>query len=90
MKAINSQMPISSLNQAEKANVFARIKQLLKSQDAVLIAHYYVDADIQQLADESGGCVADSLQMAQFGYAHSAKTLIVAGVRFMGEDSENS
>lgn len=39
----------------------SRIKQLLKQQDAVLIAHYYVDAEIQRLAEETGGHVSDSL-----------------------------
>ncbi len=53
-----------------------------------MIAHYYTDADIQELADESGGCVADSLAMAEFGLQHPAQTLVVAGVRFMGETAK--
>ena len=61
-----------------------RIKTLLQERDAVIIAHYYVDAAIQALAEETGGCVADSLAMAKFGVAHPAQTLLVAGVRFMG------
>ena len=72
---------------AEKAAKI-RIKQLLESLDAVLVAHFYTDPVIQQLADETGGCVADSLEMARFGTRHSAKTLIVAGVRFMGETAK--
>lgn len=64
------------------------IKQLLKEQDAVLIAHFYTHSDIQRLADETGGCVSDSLDMARFGHSHPAKTLIVAGVRFMGETAK--
>ncbi|MGC7407242.1 quinolinate synthase NadA, partial [Pandoraea pneumonica] len=56
--------------------------------EAVLVAHYYVDADLQDLAEETGGCVSDSLEMARFGRDHSAKTLIVAGVRFMGETAK--
>jgi quinolinate synthase len=55
---------------------------------AVLVAHYYVDAELQELADETGGCVADSLEMARFGRDHAAQTLIVAGVRFMGETAK--
>ena len=66
----------------------ARIKQLLKSRDAVLVAHYYTDPEIQALAEETGGCVSDSLEMARFGRDHSAKTLIVAGVKFMGETAK--
>lgn len=65
-----------------------RIKQLLKEQNAVLVAHYYTDADLQILADETGGFVSDSLDMARFGNEHSASTLVVAGVRFMGETAK--
>jgi quinolinate synthase len=54
----------------------------------VLVAHYYVDADLQDLAEETGGCVSDSLEMARFGRDHPAKTLVVAGVRFMGETAK--
>jgi quinolinate synthase len=54
----------------------------------VLVAHYYVDADVQDLAEETGGCVADSLEMARFGKHHPAATLVVAGVRFMGETAK--
>lgn len=76
------------LSGAERAATFDRIKRKLREQDAVLVAHYYVDDDIQDLADESGGFVADSLEMARFGYEHPAKTVIVAGVRFMGETAK--
>ena len=72
----------------EKASLKERIKKLLKEKDAVLVAHYYVDAEIQKLAEETGGTVADSLEMARFGNAHSANTLVVAGVRFMGETAK--
>ncbi|MYM93411.1 quinolinate synthase NadA [Duganella vulcania] len=65
-----------------------RIKRLLKEKEAVLVSHYYVDADLQDLAEETGGCVSDSLEMARFGRDHPAKTLVVAGVRFMGETAK--
>ena len=65
-----------------------RARALLKEKGAVLVAHYYVDADLQDLAEETGGCVSDSLEMARFGRDHSAKTLVVAGVRFMGETAK--
>jgi quinolinate synthase len=65
-----------------------KIKKLLKEKNAAIIAHYYVDADIQQLADETGGIVADSLDMAKFGAECKAETLVVAGVRFMGETAK--
>jgi quinolinate synthase len=72
----------------QKAAVKAKIAQKLKEQDAVLVAHYYVDRDLQELAEETGGYVSDSLDMARFGSEHPAKTLIVAGVRFMGETAK--
>ena len=73
---------------AERAALKARAKTLLAHHDAVLVAHYYVDGDLQDLALETGGCVADSLEMARFGREHAAKTLVVAGVRFMGETAK--
>ncbi|TYK64532.1 quinolinate synthase NadA [Colwellia echini] len=65
-----------------------RIKKLLIEKNAVLIAHYYTDPVIQALAEETGGCVSDSLEMARFGNTHEATTLIVAGVKFMGETAK--
>lgn len=76
------------LSDIEKQEYKARIKQLLKEKEAVLVAHYYTDPEIQALAEETGGCVSDSLEMARFGRDHPAKTLIVAGVKFMGETSK--
>jgi quinolinate synthase len=66
----------------------AQIKSLLKQHNAVLVAHYYTDPEVQALAEETGGCVSDSLEMARFGKQHPATTLIVAGVRFMGETAK--
>ena len=78
----------SHLTGPQKAVVIGRIKQLLVEKDVTLVAHYYVDGDIQDLAMETGGYVADSLEMARFGKNHSAQNLIVAGVRFMGETAK--
>jgi len=66
----------------------ASIKQQLIDHNATLVAHYYTSPEIQSLAEETGGCVADSLEMARFGKTHNADTLIVAGVKFMGETSK--
>lgn len=66
----------------------AKIKALLKEHNAVLVAHYYTDPEVQALAEETGGCVSDSLEMARFGKNHPAQTLIVAGVKFMGETAK--
>jgi quinolinate synthase len=72
----------------EREALITGIKVLLEEKDAVLVAHYYTDEDLQTIADETGGCVADSLEMARFGNRHPATTLIVAGVRFMGETAK--
>ena len=76
------------LTPSERERLRDRIKRLLREQDAVLVAHYYVDAELQRLADETGGHVSDSLDMARFGRQHPARTLVVAGVRFMGETAK--
>jgi len=72
----------------EKTELIARIKRLLQEQDAVLVAHYYVHEDLQDIAEATGGIVSDSLDMANFGHHHPAKRIIVAGVRFMGETAK--
>jgi len=72
----------------DKAALIAEIKALLIEKDAVLVAHYYTEPELQALAEETGGCVADSLEMARFGRDHPASTLVVAGVRFMGETAK--
>ncbi len=79
---------IAPLGTERRRELIERIKNLLREKDAVLVAHYYTDADIQKIADETGGMVADSLEMARFGNRHPATTLVVAGVRFMGETAK--
>ena len=76
------------LSAGERDSLRTEIRQLLKANDAVLVAHYYTDAEIQTLADETGGYVSDSLDMARFCHEHPASTLVVAGVRFMGETAK--
>jgi quinolinate synthase len=72
----------------EKPALIERARKLLKERDAVLVAHYYVHPDLQDLAQSSGGTVSDSLEMARFAHEHPAGTIVVAGVRFMGETSK--
>ena len=72
----------------KREDLINKIKELLKEKDAVLVAHYYTHADLQELAEETGGFVSDSLDMARFGKEHAASTLMVAGVRFMGETAK--
>jgi quinolinate synthase len=74
---------------ADQQNIVRQqIKQLLIDKNAVIVAHYYTDPLIQALAEETGGVVADSLEMARFGSRHDADTLIVVGVKFMGETAK--
>lgn len=80
--------PPELLSSERKAELTAQIRQQLVAQNAVIVAHYYTDPLIQALAEESGGVVADSLEMARFGSQHEASTLIVAGVKFMGETAK--
>lgn len=80
--------PLLHLDPARKAEIIIRIKQLLKEKNATIIAHYYVDDALQSLADETDGFVGDSLEMAKFGSNSSANTLVVAGVKFMGETAK--
>ena len=72
----------------EKPALVERARRLLQERDAVLVAHYYVHPDLQDLAQSSGGTVSDSLEMARFGHDHPGKTVVVAGVRFMGETAK--
>jgi quinolinate synthase len=79
---------VEDIDAIQRKELTTRIKRLLKAQNAVIVAHYYTDPHIQQLADETGGHVSDSLDMARFGHDHPAATLVVAGVRFMGETAK--
>jgi len=74
-----------SLNAAERGRLVRQIKAALRKHNAVLVAHYYTAPELQSLAEETGGCVADSLGMARFGTTTDADTLVVCGVRFMAE-----
>lgn len=89
---INFDVPVtgqaSELSQAEARQLQEDIIELLKSQDATLVAHYYCDSLVQELAEKSGGFIGDSLEMARYGRDVEAKTVVVAGVRFMGETAK--
>jgi quinolinate synthase len=65
-----------------------KIKSKLIAQNTALVAHYYTSPLIQALAEETGGCVADSLEMARFGKDSTCSSLLVCGVKFMGETAK--
>ena len=85
---LNQVQPEPAISAQRIAQLQEQIKQQLIEKDAVLIAHYYTDPLIQALAEETGGVVSDSLEMARFGKTHSAQTLVIAGVKFMGETAK--
>ncbi|KAG8292124.1 hypothetical protein J6590_046944 [Homalodisca vitripennis] len=78
----------AQLSVQEKVTIIENIKKQLQVRNAVIVAHYYTDPEIQLLAETTGGCVADSLEMAKFGSQDPATTLLVVGVRFMGETAK--
>lgn len=89
---INFEIPVteqaSSLTPDQVKTLSAEIEALLREQNAVLVAHYYTDPLIQALAESSGGFIGDSLEMARYGRDVDAETVVVAGVRFMGETAK--
>lgn len=81
-------IPAKTLPKHSQPGLEADIERLLIERNATLIAHYYTPPTIQALAEKTGGCVSDSLEMARFGRDHPASTLVIAGVKFMGETAK--
>lgn len=76
------------LSDTERDQYRKRITELLQQKNAIIVAHYYTDPDLQLLADATGGYVSDSLDMARFGHQSDADILVVCGVKFMGETAK--
>ena len=68
----------------EGLDLVAEIKRLKKEKKAVLLAHYYQEAEIQELADYLG----DSLYLAQAAEKVAAEMIVFAGVHFMAETAK--
>lgn len=76
------------LTPERKEELKQQVRERLEQEDAALVAHYYTADVVQDLAEETGGMVGDSLEMARFGKEHPGKALVVAGVKFMGESAK--
>ena len=88
VQALLDNASTDALSPERERELTSAIKDKLVANDAVLVAHYYTSPQVQALAEATGGCVSDSLEMARFGHEHEASTLVVAGVRFMGETAK--
>lgn len=66
------------------SSILLEINEIKKTKNAIILAHYYQEPEIQEIAD----MVGDSLQMAQYAAASRADILIVAGVSFMAETAK--
>jgi quinolinate synthase len=76
------------LSEKREQALMQQIRDRLEQENAVLVAHYYTQDAVQDLTEETGGIVSDSLEMARFGKDHPAQALVVAGVKFMGETAK--
>ena len=68
----------------ENLNLSYEIRRLAKEKNAVIMTHYYVSGDIQDLAD----FVGDSLALAQQAAKTDADIIVMCGVHFMGETNK--
>lgn len=66
------------------ATLVEEIQQLKKEKDAVILAHYYVNDEVQEIADYIG----DSYYLAKVAVGLKEKTIVFAGVKFMGESAK--
>ncbi|MBR3514148.1 MAG: quinolinate synthase NadA [Bacteroidaceae bacterium] len=69
---------------ADTINLKEAIRQLAKEKNAIIMAHYYTEPDVQDIAD----FVGDSLALAQYAAKTDASIIVMCGVHFMGETNK--
>ncbi len=68
----------------EGTDIKAEIRRMCKEKNAIIMAHYYTENDVQDIAD----FVGDSLALAQKAAATDAEIIVMCGVHFMGETNK--
>jgi len=87
MSADPSSLPLLGSDQAaaeDPLDLMDQIDELRKREDATILAHYYQDGEIQELADHTG----DSLELARAATRVNTSTIVFCGVHFMAETAK--